>query len=406
MARACAGWIASVRTLETKALLARIAWESSLSADAARARVLELRFPSRLIEPGADETLIGFFEAASRAPSVMAFLLGLRDTFLAGLREAEVAYLDSSDPVADNPSSRFLQLAVSEKNRQLTELNEAIVHERELRGPTPSDDAWTREAALLRDRFGSFHSPSPVKGRRVANIGTRYELPSSPARDDTYFHCSFYWPDIIDPGYGYGSGLTLQVRTAVSHINEVWAVETAGAALFELSDELGHDFFRDAARWTWDEARHMLMGKRRFDAWQFEPADVPLGDYIYQACSKGADPIYRIAMLGYFETKNIAKKHARVQEFDALGDPLSEHDMEFDWADETIHAEYGRRWLKQLLVQRGRPAEAYAHVLTECERLVAARVAEATADELASIQECADRLIAKATARAAAMAAL
>ena len=110
-------------------------------------------------------------------------------------------------------------------------------------------------------------------------------------------------------------------------------------------------------------------------------------------------------MLGYFETKNIGNKQARAHEFDALGDPLSEHDMQFDWADETIHAEYGRRWLKQLLVQRGRPAEAYVDVLTECERLVGARVAEAGADELASIRACANRLIAKATARAAALAA-
>ena len=30
-----------------------------------------------------------------------------------------------------------------------------------------------------------------------------------------------------------------------------------------------------------------------------------------------------------------------------MGDATSETDMEFDWADETLHAEYGRRWLRR-----------------------------------------------------------
>ena len=58
-------------------------------------------------------------------------------------------------------------------------------------------------------------------------------------------------------------GTELQLRVAVSHLNEVWAVETAGAMLAELAGELGWEFVLDAARWTYDEARHMLMGQRR-----------------------------------------------------------------------------------------------------------------------------------------------
>ena len=48
----------------------------------------------------------------------------------------------------------------------------------------------------------------------------------SPARDDRYFLSSFYWPDVLDPSYPYGDGVALQLRSAVSHLNEVWAVES------------------------------------------------------------------------------------------------------------------------------------------------------------------------------------
>jgi uncharacterized ferritin-like protein (DUF455 family) len=170
--------------------------------------------------------------------------------------------------------------------------------------------------------------------------------------------------------------------------------------LHELAGELGWEFVRDAARWVYDESRHMLMGKRRLDAWGLDQAGTPLGSYIYEAC-KGQDPIYRLGMLGYFETKNIGRKRERAQAFAAMGDTLSEADMEFDWADETIHAEYGRRWLKELLGNRGEDEEGWPAIFERCEQLVQARVAEGTPEEAAEIRRIADALVAEATRRAA-----
>ena len=45
-----------------------------------------------------------------------------------------------------------------------------------------------------------------------------------------------------------------------------------------------------------------------------EPAQIPLGGYIYEACA-GQDPLYRLGMLGYFETKNIGRKRERARAF-------------------------------------------------------------------------------------------
>jgi hypothetical protein len=85
-----------------------------------------------------------------------------------------------------------------------------------------------------------------------------------------------------------------------------------------------------------------------------------------------------------------------------MGDTLSETDMEFDWADETIHAEYGRRWLKELLRARGEHEEGWPAILERCEQLVQARVAAGTPEEAATIRKVADSLVAEATRRAAA----
>jgi hypothetical protein len=74
--------------------------------------------------------------------------------------------------------------------------------------------------------------------------------------------------------------------------------------------------------------------------------------------------------------------------------------MEFDWADETLHAEYGRRWLRRLLEVRGQDPESWASVLERCEQLVHERVARATPDDLARIRACADALVEEAARHA------
>jgi uncharacterized ferritin-like protein (DUF455 family) len=372
---ACGAWIPSVPRLEQKAALARTAWQCSLAAEGLRERVFELRYPSRLLEAGADEAVIRVYEAGINAPDADSFLLGVSEVLLPALLAEYREFLGASDELDDGPTARILEAAARDKEEQLGTLGQGL-------GSDPR--TWPKE---VRRGLETLEPPR----------GTTFSLAEDPARDDRYFASSVYWPDVVDPTYPYGEGLALQVRSAVSHLNEVWAVETAGAILHALAEPLGWEFVRDAARWTYDESRHMLMGKRRLEAWGLEPGLVPLGGYIYEA-GRGEDPLYRLGMLGYFETKNIGRKRDRAAAFREMGDRMSETDMEFDWADETLHAEYGRHWLKRLLETRGEDPEGWPQVLERCEELVRDRIAATTADEQARIRACADQLLARAEA--------
>ncbi len=375
---ACGGWIPAVPRLEQKAALARAAWQCALAADAFRNRVFELRYPSRLLEAGADAPVIRVYEAATDAPGADGFLRGLSEVLCPALLREYRDFLRTTDELDDGPTARILESATRDKEEQIAALGHGLV---------PGTVTWPDE---LRRGLETLEPPQ----------GTPFRLAEDPARDDRYFAASIYWPDVVDPAYPYGEGLALQLRSAVSHVNEVWAVETAGAILQALAEPLGWEFVRDAARWTYDESRHMLMGKRRLEAWGIEPELVPLGGYIYEAC-QGQDPIYRLGMLGYFETKNIGRKRERAEAFHAMGDRMSETDMEFDWADETLHAEYGRHWLKRLLESRGEDPEGWGTVLGRCEELVQERIAGTTAEEKRRIRVCADRLLDEAERRAA-----
>jgi uncharacterized ferritin-like protein (DUF455 family) len=234
-------------------------------------------------------------------------------------------------------------------------------------------------------------APNEVTGAPAPGAQA-YSIPEKPARDPRFWPCRFYWPDIVNPQFPYGEGLMLQLRSAISHLNEVWAVETGGIILSAFASTLPWEWINDAARWTYDESRHCQMGYDRLMAWGLDPKHIPLGTYIYDSAA-GQDPIYRLGMLYFFETKNIRHKPARAGLFRTYGDKLSEHDMDFDWADETIHAGYGKRWLRELLAARGEDPARSEAVRERCGELVRACVATATPEEIADITRVAQSLI-------------
>jgi hypothetical protein len=137
------------------------------------------------------------------------------------------------------------------------------------------------------------------------------------------------------------------------------------------------------------------MGYDRLIGWGFEPSEIPLGTYIYDS-ARSQPAAFRLGMLYYFETKNIGNKSRRAQAFAALEDQVSQHDMEFDWADETLHAHFGHRWLEelhQLLPEECPPPDV---IRQRCDELVATMISSATEEEIANIRRVAESMIHKA----------
>jgi uncharacterized ferritin-like protein (DUF455 family) len=317
---------------------------------------------------------------------------------LPAVRDAYEEFLSYSDPLADAPTHRFLTLALSEKRQQIQAIqawaDDEIARHPSDRGGT---EAWTRS---MRERLAALGGVgtdiAPPELPSVPLPGGRpYEVPLKPARDERYRATRFYWPDNVDPTFPYGDGFRLQLRSAISHLNEVWAVETGGIILSAFASSLPWEWIRNASRWTFDESRHCRMGQDRLAAWGFGPEELPLGTYIYDS-QGGQDPIYRLGMLFFFETKNIGHKPVRIKAFHALGDTASEHDMDFDWADETIHAGYGKTWLEKIMQTRGDDPARYDNIRGRCGELVQAVVQTARPDEVAELKVLVNAIIAKA----------
>lgn len=398
-----AGWLAAIAPLDVKTDLPRMFWEDSLTASALRQRVFELRYPSRLMELGDEEPLIHLVDEARNAPSALALYRSLLEVWKPALLRAYQEYLELADELGDGPSLRFMEQAAREKERQIAVLQHYLpLMQATEPAAEAAADAWIAELQTRLAMLGGI-GLDPVDapaGQPLALPGRHpFALAQVPARDQRFIQLRYYWPDVIDPTYPYGEGINLQLRSAVSHLNEAWAVETGGALLHAFADQLGWEFVSDAARWTYDEARHCRMGYERLMAWGFTPAELPLGTYIYDA-ARDQDPIYRLGMLFFFETKNIKKKPERIQKFTTYADDVSRHDMDFDWADETRHAYFGNQWLTRLLELRGEDPDPRS-VRAYCNELVDQVVAAATDEDRRHIRAIADAIVAKAQQLAA-----
>ncbi|KKK40044.1 hypothetical protein WQ57_01925 [Mesobacillus campisalis] len=391
-----AGWLSGIPYFDVKMILPKMLWEDAMTAHELRNRVYELRFPSRMLEIGDDQALVDLIQQSYNAPNPLAFVMGLSRVFKPALKQAFEDYLEMADVLGDGPTHRFLELAVREKEDQIQTLEKYVQHYLE------KEDARSIETAMqwveeLREKLGEIGGIGieNCKGMEVRLSDQVFTPNEVPNRDDRFIPVRFYWPDIVDKSFPYGEGVKLQLRSAISHLNEIWAVENAGFILHEFAGELGWDFIYDAARWVYDESRHCTMGYERLKQWGFEESELPLGTYIFDSC-KGKDPIYRLGMLFYFESKNIGKKPERIKSFAEFNDQVSQHDMDFDWADETIHTAYGKRWLSAILEKRGLNPKDYQKIKDECDRLVDDVLKSVTEEEVQQITQITENMVEKA----------
>jgi len=392
-----AAWIAAIGPLEIKNTLAKMVWQNALSADALRCRFFELRFPSRFLEIGNDAPLIHLLDDIRHSPNAYAFVQAYAEVALPMLRAAYRHYRELADELGDGPSLRFLGQAISDKEEQISILKTLYP----LLGCDAEDSmakGWVTALQKKMDALGGIQMdpPGPEPQSLRDHKGYRsYQRPQQPTRDSRFHQVRFYWPDIVDSNCPYGEGMELQLRSAVSHLNEVWAVEACGLNLAAFAELLGWDFVRDGARWLYDESRHCRMGQERLLAWGFTNEDLPLGTFIYDAITRDEDPLVGLGMLYFFETKNIGRKTERARQFASMHDAMSQHDMDFDWADETIHASYGKKWISKALELRNKNM-TLDDLRTQCQQLVAQVIQAAGAEETDTIHQIRKALLVKA----------
>jgi hypothetical protein len=105
-------------------------------------------------------------------------------------------------------------------------------------------------------------------------------------------------------------------------------------------------YYLEMTRQLWDEARHAMMGEVGFAAIGIDWTQIPINFTWSLNLNTQLEPLERHGVL-YFIEQGLMPKTGKRYEWEvgqASGDELSRLFQDFDWADEVLHSQIGRRW--------------------------------------------------------------
>jgi hypothetical protein len=312
--------IPSMPIWEVKCAMALHQWQSAEHVDALRARISEMRNPVPNLDsvpPGGsvgnvDATLEAIASESDPAKVVQA-VYGVGYPALADAYRGHIA---TTNPLVDHPTRRLLRFA-------LQETQEAVAW-----GKAAIDAIGAVMSAVPREQ-SAFHP------RRDERFGGSYNFEFPP-------HVVYNLEDVPADE----RNLALLCKRAL----EMDVPEMMASFITERGDQ-PWEFYRDYSRQLWDEARHAMMGTVALESRGIDwKRDVPLNVSFALRLNLHATPLERQTILYAIEQSLMPGETGKRSEYEtavAAGDRLSAHFHDYDWADEVLHAQIGRRALKR-----------------------------------------------------------
>jgi hypothetical protein len=402
--RILAGWFIKTSPWEIKYRLAADMWQTTQSADALRARVLELRYPRRDVDKKYDPEVMAFTGELAKAATLRAFIAGVYNVALPALVEEYNAYLRRTDLLDDAPTAYRLPHIITDKLAQIERMRllAATLSGEEDQAVAEWCDYLRRYLASI-GGFGGLGERSAAPGDHPCAGRADYHVPMDVRRDERFRPSLYHLPhenkydkagqkawkriEMLD------KRVAMQVWSAISHFNEIWAGEIPASVLYELNDQ-PWDFYLDLTRWVWDESRHSMMGYRAMQGWGWDiPALIPYGHAQYTALIH-LPPAQRLALLYYYEEGLLRSgtKQTELKILESAKDDGSIQDMDYDWADEAIHVSYGFKWLRHLLGDDNAGHEELKRLTDEAREIMAKFVEMHKDDPEAQLAPYFDRL--------------
>ena len=342
---------------EVKCALARHQWEGAERVEAIRRRIAEMRSPvPRLDLPAADDPTIEaieeLFEEMGRAPGTTTLITGVYGVVYPALHRAYEAHAAHSNPLVDQPTRRIMRAALHELDETLAwgaGALAALTAASDAEGRAA--DAWRRHIGAFLDAAGGLAGDAPPSTAPLPARAAERADDFHPRRDERFHgqynfefppHVVYAMPDVPADE----RNLALLCKRALE-----MDVPEMMASFIAERDDAPWEFHRDYARQLWDEARHAMMGTVALAARGVDWKRIlPLNVSFALRLNAHATPLERQMMLYAIEQSLMPGETGKRYEYETAieaGDALSAHFHDYDWADEVLHAQIGRRMLKR-----------------------------------------------------------
>jgi len=344
--------ITSTPEWEIKAGLSLHLWLDAEHGAMIRRRVGEMREPPLHLDQVPDEALRAWLDEVLRARGSIELITGIYRAVRPALSRALRQHLEKTNPLVDHPTVRMIRIILQEEEEMQAWGNkvfDALLTTPEARATAL---AWETHLAhflkLARGICGDEQEVTPpANSPAPRSDGQPYEMDPAPKRD-ARFHDLF---NVTETGQSVYQDETKppderMFALIYKRLREMGVPEYLSAVMYRTRGK-PWEYYLDLARQVWDEARHALMGEAALYAHGMPFYKYPVNIHISTALNR-MEPLQVHTILWGVEQALMPKttgKHFEWQIAKAYGDPLCITMQDYDWADEVLHAQIGRRWL-------------------------------------------------------------
>lgn len=343
-------WINPVAEWEIKEALGLHVHLDADHAGMIRKRVSEMRNPPPDMDRTPDERLDLFFNELLAAEDTLERIIGLYGVAKAELLDALKRHYEQTNPLVDHPTRRILKIMIDELGDAVAWGQAAIAALSEEVSAARRAAAWsTHLQAYLQAAGGVTGTEEVPRGLPAPRREGEFMPDFFPQRDERFTQrWNFFFPC---HEVAKNPDLPVNERTLALMCKRALEIDVpeAMARMIAVAQDRPWEYYLDMCRQLWDETRHAMMGSVYFENhnidWKSEVALHP--GFSLRLNTELTSEEAHLGLYVIEQSLMNAKTGKRAEWETAIvaNDKLAALFQDYDWADEVLHAQIGRRWI-------------------------------------------------------------
>ena len=341
--------ITSEPIYELKTAFSHHAYLCAEYTTAIRRRVSEMRVPPLGLDVVPHDSLKLFMDEIIAAPTTEELVFAIYEIAIPAVLEATARLQLEAHPLADAPTVRLAKLLRFELGEVYEFGSQAVtclVNSEQRLAMQTWGDLLRHCLAAAGGVDGALAIPEVVP-LDPHHSRTPYQYQAEPKRDERFQDS--YNAGVNPEAFLYDERFSARDKTLMMYykrIREIDVPEMMASILYELRDDEPWEFHMEMSRQLWDEARHAMMGEVGFRSLGLDWTKIPINFTWSRNLNLQLDARERHGVLFFIE-QGLMPRTGKRYEWEVgcqSGDGLSGMFQDFDWADEVLHAQIGRRW--------------------------------------------------------------
>jgi len=353
-------WINPTPEWEVKEALSLHCHLDADHAGIIRQRISEMRNPPPNMDKTPDDRLDRLFSEVLAAQNTLEKMVGLYGVVKSELLKALQVHYETTNPLVDHPTRRILRVMIGELQDAVRwggAAVEALLADDQARSAA---EEWASHVrAYLQAAGGVMGTTEEPAVLPASRAGITFEPDFFPQRDERFAQqWNFFFPCHV---VAKKPELPVEERTLALMCKRALEMDVpeAVARMIAVAQDRPWDYYVEMCRQLWDEARHAMMGAVYFENHDFANGspvsrsidwrkEVALHPGFSLHLNSAMTPQEAHLVLYVIEQSLMNAKTGKKLEWEtaiAAHDPLASLFQDYDWADEVLHAQIGRRWI-------------------------------------------------------------